>query len=43
MFKKEDDIFDEYDEYGVHKGKPVNYIPGVIALILLIVFYFASR
>ncbi len=43
MFKKEDDLFDEYDEYGVHKGTPPNYLPAIIALILLAVLYFATR
>lgn len=43
MFNKEDDLFDEYDEYGVHKGTPTNYLPAIIALILLAVLYFATR
>lgn len=40
MFDKRDDIFNEYDEYGVHKGKPnVVFGPVLFGFAILVLIY----
>lgn len=36
MFNKKCEMVDEYDEYGVNKGTPTNFLPGGLVVLAVI-------